>query len=574
MQRILGKLNFDRIGTKLWGGNLLVLLVLILVVLGSGINFYRTKVSLNTANHQYVPQITLADTIKETVLKQHVTVQAYIAQPSLETKQEYRDLDRTFEAAYKGISDLAVSSEDKDLIAQVKNEHDNFTMIANNLFNYTDKARSQLVKTLLDNYSVSVTRIVSSSDQLSSRYTAELDKSIKSTDNDLNFALIVMVILTVLSFGGTLVFTIVLTRRITFPMRQLIGVSQQMARGDLRQRVNLQDQGELGLMAFSFNSMVDNLTILIQEVVSASNYIVQVSEDFRKHASDSTLASNTADSVLGSVMESSARQSRNVSSILKSADNVARAISHIDQTIQKVNRDNSHTTSLAEEGKQSVNEGSRQMEVIRQTMGYLAGNVGELTGYVSEISHIIDVMENFTAQTNMLALNAAIEANRVGEQGKGFAVVANEIRKLADESSKALEKIRKVTDTIQSKSEDTAKTMEESQGVVKSGSQAMQTLSLALNQIVNYIHNSVGQFKELGGASSDISTHSKLIVQDIKDLQSISRETVENSETLGQVINLQTRAVMEAAASLSEIAVALEQSAGKFALVKASKGDK
>lgn len=566
MQGIRQKLKLDRIGTKLLGGNVLILLVLILVVVGSGLNIYWTKLLLSRTKDVYVPQITLANTIKETVLKQHVTVQEYISRPSLEFKNQYRDLDRRFEADYASIKNLAESLENKELINQLKYEHDNFTMIANNLFNSSDKNRSQLVKTLMNNYSVSVARVVASSDQLASRYASELDNSINSTGNDLNFALIVMVILTLLTFGGAFVLTFILTRRITSPMRQMIHVSQEIAQGDLRQRVSIRDQGELGLMASAFNSMVENLDSLIQEVISASNYIVQVSEDFRKHANDSTLASNTAESVLGAVVESSAHQSRNVSSILTSAYNVAASIHQINITIQKVNQHDSQTTYLAEEGKRSVDEGFRKMEVIKQTMGYLAETVGELTGYLGEISNIIDLMENFTEQTNMLALNASIEAARVGEQGKGFAVVANEVRKLADESAKSLELIRQVIEKIQAKSANTARTMEESQVVVETGSQAMQTVSRALNEILNFIHSTVDQFKGLVGASSDISTHSKLIVQDIQDLESISRETVQNSETLGMVINRQTRAIMEAAASLGEIAADLERSTGKFAL--------
>ncbi len=560
------KPNLDRIGTKLLAGNIVILTVLLLIVAGSGVNFYRTERSLSDINEVFLPQITLADTIKETVLKQHVTVQSYISHPSLEVKNSYRQLDRDFEADYRRFGQLAVSLADKQLIDQVKNEHDNFTMIANNIFNYTDKGRSQLVKTLLDNYSVSVDRVLSSSDQLAGRFATELNKSVDSTTNNLNLALTIMVILTVLAFGGALVMTLLLTRKITSPMQQMIAASQDIARGDLRQRVSLADQGELGLMATAFNSMVENLSSLIQEVISASQFIVRISEGFRKYANDSAQASNTADSVLRALVDSSSHQSRNITSVLRSADNVAQAIQQINEAILRVNKHNSQTTHLAEEGKRSVEEGFHQMELIRRTMGYLAGAVGELTSNLGEISRIIDMMENFAEQTNMLALNAAIEAARVGEQGKGFAVVANEVRQLADESSKSLEQIRAMINKIQAKSAETAETMEESKVVVETGARAMQSLGAALKDIVSFVNDSVSQFRELVGVSSDISNHSRLIVRDMKDLESVARETVDHSETLAMVINCQTQAIIDAAASLGEIAAALEQSTGKFAL--------
>ncbi|HZW82923.1 MAG TPA: methyl-accepting chemotaxis protein, partial [Candidatus Deferrimicrobium sp.] len=279
------------------------------------------------------------------------------------------------------------------------------------------------------------------------------------------------------------------------------------------------------------------------------------------------------DSVLRAVLDSSQSQSRTISSILNSANHVASAIHQIDLVIQEVNTQNQQTSNLAEHGQESVDQGFQQMSIIRETMGYLAQTVWQLTNYLGQISHIINLMENFTGQTNMLALNAAIEAARVGEQGKGFAVVANEIRKLADESSKSLEKIREVILKIEQQSEETVQTMEDSKVVVESGAHAMQTVSASLKEIINYVNNSVQEFEGLVAASNDISKSSTLIVKDISNLQAQAKQTVEHSNTLGTVVTRQSRAVLEAAASLGDIAATLEQSTSKFVLSE-REGDK
>ena len=69
------------------------------------------------------------------------------------------------------------------------------------------------------------------------------------------------------------------------------------------------------------------------------------------------------------------------------------------------------------------------------------GNVNQLEVNAGKVENIIQLVGDIAAQTNLLALNASIEAARAGEHGKGFAVVAEEVRKLADESGKAVQGI-------------------------------------------------------------------------------------------------------------------------------------
>lgn len=566
LSKLFKKINLDRIGTKLVIGNTGILIVIVCIVAVSAINFYQAKASLNETNDSYVPQINNANAIKEAVIKQQAEVQAFINSPSLAHKNAYREQDRIFDDAYKQLEKTAHSSDLETLEQKVKRDHENFSLIANEIFRLTESNRTLAINKLVDNYNISVGQVVKASTQLAEHTDKELNQSIAYTNQKLTISLYIMISLTCLAFVIATILTFALISSITRPMNKMINITKEISRGDLRKRVNIRDKGEMGELAGAFDSMVDNLSALIQEVLVAGEYIVKVSDDFIRQANDSALDSDAAGSAIKAVMDGAKYQSENASSVLESVNNVAAGISQIDMTIKGVNERNSLTTQLAASGKESVDEGFRQMKTIQETMKSLYQTVNDLTTKLNDISKMVDVIEDFSEQTNMLAINASIEASKVGESGSGFTVVAREIRKLADESTKSADRIRNTIGEIQAKSKNTVKTMQESNRIVEYGTQSMETVGKSLKEIISFVDRSVMEIHELVYVSDNIAQNSKVIVQEVTDLDGTAKDTATHSTTLNRVIRKQGEAITEAAASLEEIATTLENSTGRFAI--------
>ena len=128
--------------------------------------------------------------------------------------------------------------------------------------------------------------------------------------------------------------------------------------------------------------------------------------------------------------------------------------------------------TLAEEGTQRVDRTLHQMLSLREAVEAISQQnqrLGDSTSQIGNISNLANLVSDLARQTNMLALNAAIEAVRAGEYGKGFAVVASEIRKLADESQQAAQKINGIIPEIKGAIDSTVKATEEGRQTAAAG---------------------------------------------------------------------------------------------------------
>jgi len=131
-----------------------------------------------------------------------------------------------------------------------------------------------------------------------------------------------------------------------------------------------------------------------------------------------------------------------------------------------------------------------QMQSLEQVTKQSANAVSTLSGRANEITAILGLIKGIAEQTNLLALNAAIEAARAGEQGRGFAVVADEVRALADKTTKAITQTEEVINAMQSNVDSVASNSDGIKATVLSVTEH----SAQLNSGIQQIHTAVDDY--------------------------------------------------------------------------------
>ncbi len=303
-------------------------------------------------------------------------------------------------------------------------------------------------------------------------------------------------------------------------LTDLLIVVSNSAEGDFTQRAVV-TEGALGALADSFNLMVDDLGKLIEEVQTAAlqvggaaSEILAATEQMARGAEEQSVQVANASAAVEE-MAASIRQ------VAMNADSAAEAAQRAAQ--------------VAQTGGNTVLETIEGMRRIRATVQDSAQKIKSLGESSLEISKIVQTIEDIANQTNLLALNATIEAARAGEAGRGFAVVAEQVRELAERSSKATNDISQLVQTIQSETQDAVSAMERGTLEVERGTKLADQASRALEEIRSVVQQSTELIQEISLAAKQQDIASSGVVSAMTEVSQIAKQSLLGSKQSAQL---------------------------------------
>ncbi|MGO4272659.1 methyl-accepting chemotaxis protein, partial [Paenibacillus sp. TAF58] len=256
--------------------------------------------------------------------------------------------------------------------------------------------------------------------------------------------------LIVIVLGGLIAYLI--SRSVTRPVIQLMRVTEKVAAGDLSAQVSIQRVDEIGKLANAFNEMRRNLDSLIRQIFSSSNLITNTSAQLYQSADESSSSAGQVAVSMNSMNEGVADVVSSISESSSSIVEINTELSEVTSEVKEMQEMAHKVGAQSADGQQLVEKTLHQMNVIQKEMKHSQEAAQQLGNRSKEIGEIIHIITEIAQQTNLLALNASIEAARVGEQGKGFAVVAGEVKKLAEQSTKAASSITELVSSTQNDS--------------------------------------------------------------------------------------------------------------------------
>ncbi len=298
-----------------------------------------------------------------------------------------------------------------------------------------------------------------------------------------------------------------------------------------------------------------NLTLRLpasgtDEIASASRAVNTLIDGFaadfrvlREAGAGLQSASVTLAGTAGQVSETVATQSEVSSSIAAATEELTVSIHHVAERALDSRKGSDSSGELARAGVTIMSETAAEIERASGAARRTQDLMGELQSRAADVEKVVAVIRGLADQTNLLALNAAIEAARAGEQGRGFAVVADEVRKLAEDTTRATVSVTQSINNIMSGTQGATDSVRETVASVVQGVARTSDASGVITQISEHAQTGVALSEEIANALKEQSQASDSIARQIEQLVHMTDSNREASD--------QTR---EAARSLSAMA--------------------
>jgi methyl-accepting chemotaxis protein len=313
-----------------------------------------------------------------------------------------------------------------------------------------------------------------------------------------------------------------------------------IAEGDLTHRIPVASKNEQSVLA-NLGQMQGKLRHLIGDVIANTDGVVRESDQLR----------NGADS-LANIAE---QQNDSATAIAAAVEELTASINSMSDSASSARNMAARSESKAEDGMRIAAQAGETIKKMSQSMDVSSTKMDELSHKVQSISGIVSTIRDIADQTNLLALNAAIEAARAGEQGRGFAVVADEVRKLAESTTKSTQEIGLIVGDIQERTGSVMTAMVDARDLALTGSNQTDAVKAAVS--------------ELNGAAAEVADAVELIDNGLKQQSAASTDIAQRIEQIAQGTD-QTLAASETtrqqSSALAEHSGAMKSAIDKFRL--------
>lgn len=233
-------------------------------------------------------------------------------------------------------------------------------------------------------------------------------------------------------------------------------VVEKAENGDLNGHCEIRGRDELAVLAHGVNSMISMNRKMLEHISRVSDKVGDAAQSLVSSVEEHTASSNEIGSTMSEIAAGASDQAGLMAKNKEAADAFDQHMEGIAEHTDLM-KEGAEALAKASEGNQhSVVQLRDHSERTISATADIIDAISSLDGRSKNVGRIIETISDIAGQTNLLALNAAIEAARAGEQGKGFAVVADEVRKLSEQTDRALNEVSELIIGIQ---KDTASTV-------------------------------------------------------------------------------------------------------------------
>ncbi len=315
--------------------------------------------------------------------------------------------------------------------------------------------------------------------------------------------------------------TLYIARNITGRVSQMVAMIEAIAGDDLsREDMQIRNRDEIGTAGTLLNSMKNNLKAIVQSIAATAERVASASEEISASATEMANGSET--------------QKDQVHQVATAMQEMSATVHEVSENCNKASESAHKASETAREGGAIVGDTLTLMHSIADSVRESARSVQELGSRSDQIGKIVGVIDDIADQTNLLALNAAIEAARAGEQGRGFAVVADEVRKLAERTTKATKEIAEMIQSVQAETRGAVEKMQSGTQQVEKGVEVTAKAGGSLKQIIGQAEHVGEMVTHIATAANEQSSATEQVNSNMEQISKLVAESAQGAQQSAQ----------------------------------------
>ncbi|MDF2911295.1 MAG: hypothetical protein K0Q56_2176 [Sporolactobacillus laevolacticus] len=310
--------------------------------------------------------------------------------------------------------------------------------------------------------------------------------------------------------------------------------------GDMSVIVKDSGNDELALLAEGINHMVRMNHSVIESMTAVSEKVNDASQSLVSSVEEHTASSNEIGSTMTEIAAGASDQAELMSKNKEATDLLETKMANITEQTGFMKQGAEQLAVISAGNQESVVKLRNHSERTISATADIIDAIASLDSRSKDVGKIIESVSEIAGQTNLLALNAAIEAARAGEQGKGFAVVADEVRKLSEQTDRALKEISELMNGIRVDTENTVGFAGKTSKVLEEQFIVVSDFERAAKQIAEAVANNRSQITDISGAIREMADRTKEIKENMDGMTEISEQTAAGTEEVTASIEEQT----------------------------------